>query len=561
MDDAPLAPPPLPQGGPLPQFNTIGPSPGPRAPGRPSEDPVRNVERDRQHAESMKFLDSLPKEARENRILIYRLRPDGRTKAESRHIGLILQSDFEAEGLKDSQLLKEYLVSNFGEGRYLCEPADNRNVIMPKIPAWPVDTPHHEESMNDDDDKTPRGRRRDPDEDGADFDPDDEGDPRTRAMSVHDLVESSQERAAAERASQENAMTTLMSTMMMQQQQQREEDRRREEARREEERRADDRRREERKAEEERRREERQADEARRREEREEERKREDRKAADRNALITAVVPVLATLLAPKPKDDTMGLLLAKLLEPKPADPIVTMLLTKTLEKDGQNSGIQTMLAGMAEVQKMTSQLSAEAMKTTMATQGEMQATLVKKALEMATTMHKVNPTAEAEPGTFDKAMGMIAQILPLLNQAPAPAAPTPLPIEQVAQVVSPQEQPMANPQPAPAVAPDPVGLPAVAKCLWALEQRKYQNDDQRQQLMAYLLQQMTPELRAAVANKDEASITQIMTPVFMADETLMQWILTPSAAPFIKQVVDELAVTLTGPVKTVEAVRDPEDG
>jgi VIT1/CCC1 family predicted Fe2+/Mn2+ transporter len=516
---------------------------------------------------------------------VYKLRNkrNSRERAAPHPIVEILMSEWDENGLKEPGALRSHLDAKLGPGRYQVVCCDPHGAPVSKIPMWIEDTifeGNTDMSHPDDLDRPRRGMRRGArrgrddfeDDDLDDFDDFDDYEPRGRgrgrgAAPIMDFIESSrgvdaQQQIAIQAQAKESQRSheSMMTTLLMTTQQQREaderrrseerasEDRRREERRQDEVRQEVQRREEARQAEERRRDEDRRAEE-RRREERKEEQAAEARRSTERMQMITgligAAVPVLANIMAPK-KDDTMAIVLAKAMEPKPTDPMMLTMISKMMESANSKSSLDQMLTGMAKVQEMSTTLQAESMRGLMNQSSELNGMMMKKALEMAS---KVANNGEANNGVFDKIVSILGSAAQLSSAQTAQSASAIIPAAQPQSLPAPQPSPApAQPEQPPAQPQAPKGYDAVAKCLIALHTKAYSSPQEHQQIMDYMISEMPPELKAAIAGADQAKIMELCTPTFTGNPEYIQWLSKEGAIEFINATAAQLGPVFARP-------------
>lgn len=564
MDDLlgqPLPPPTMPRGPTAPP----GVPEGTRAPGRPAGDPAARASADRRYADRLALEGMLPAEASELRIVAFAARPGQDAKGGHTPLLRILKSTWEDQGLKDSATLRSYLQDKLGPGRYYMEPQDAHNRRMDSIPCWVISTTEDDDMPDDlDDDDLPlsragRGRpsrrRRAPafiddldDDDGLQDD-----EPQAHRANIADFL-TVQARAQTESAERDKkAQSDMMTTIMMLQQQQaeaqRKADERREEMQREErrlERERDERRREEERKIHEEKMDERRREDDRRRDEQRLAMEQSNKKTELMVAAATAMVPVIAKLLEPKPVDPLLMSLVTK-PQDKQADPLTMMLMKSMLDRQQGSESMTQMIQGMAEMNRMSTSMMAEQMKSVMATTNDLNQQVLKRAMEM-----QAGGEDEGEDkgmlgnivSALSSASGLIDS-LGLKQQAPQQQAQHTIPHHQapLPQGAPPQQQhPQQQQQQQPVT---PTGIEAVGGAMMALHAGAYQSEEQRNQLIAFLLHHTPDDLRMAIATGNEPDVMSICAPVFMANEELVQWLTTEGTVEWIREFLSTLQPAL----------------
>jgi hypothetical protein len=576
-----------------PSAGSLGPPPGEgRGPGRPAIGAAQRAINDEKYAKMQELLDALPEDAKEYRLSIYPARRTGKSKADLHALESILLSKYNESGFKDRQAFAEYLEDKFGSGRYLIEWLDEHDQRLIKIPTYVINAGEDMEGDFEDDDRGGWNRRRRSRRDDA-YDDDEDEDPRERRANVADMLsttaraQSSQVTAVAKQSG--DMMTMLLMTQQSAAETRAAEERRRDDARveerRREEQRAEDRRREmelERKERESR--EERRREEDRRERERDEQRRRDEQLAAMQASnkrteimigAVTALVPVLAKVM--EKKEDTTLPLLLKLSEKKD-DPITLMLLKSIVDKSNDDSATKTLFTSMGEMQKLTSQMTAEQMRSMMQLSNDMNGTIMKKAMDMMMS----SPQGQTPEGKsmIEQVMGAVqgaAEIVkalvpsqpaiaapvqaarlghraaPVADQPAAPGAPatpaaaTPAPGEPARELTEAEKQwaAMTPAQQEAARAAQPRGVEGVLYALKAIQTKQYANQSEYQGLIQFLVSEMPLELRVAVLDADQVSVLAICNPFVQAKADLSAWVMQSGVLEAIQTFVSQLPPSL----------------
>jgi len=593
MDDLLGASPPGAQSSSAPPGAPPPPPGAPRAPGRPARDPEQRAASDERYAKMKEFEDRLPKAAREMRVAVYECRRGTESKASARPIDRILYSDWDELDLREEDALRDYLTERYGPGRYYMEPQDAHNRKLDKLPSWVVNAYEDEDDMDIGDDDAPRGRGRGrtlrrrafvDDYDGGD-DPLVEADPLASRANIADALTMQARSLHEQQQDAAKEQSSMLQTMMLMQQQQdqarREEERRREELR-------EERRREEQREERERERLRAEQEERRREEEREERRREEERlrrehqerMEADRRAweaqvqqqnkkmeLMVAALPVLQKMFEPK-TDPMLAQMMQRMTEGgDKTDPTQMLLLKHVLEKNGQNDSMQTMVSGLSEMSKMSSQLMSEQVRSLMQTTNEINQESIKQALSAARRggddgddkgmMGQVVEALSNAGGLVDMLSGK-GQDVPQPPQVPQSQMGYPQQHQPMPQA---QQQPPPPPPQGPAVQgqipegapPVPTGIEAVGGSLIAISRQEYQSEQEYQQLIAFMLSEMPHNLRVAVAESDEDQIFQICSETFMGNAELRQWIAQPGVSDWLRQYLRQLAPLVQQTINEME--------
>lgn len=518
----------------------------PGAPGRPSADPVKRAHNDRAHEAKLKLLELLPQMAKEHRVHVYPAHP----ARDCRHprgtvLEKILVSEWEEQGFSDVEALRAYLEEKHGPGRYFFEVRDNKHTLCTDMPQFVVETntePDDEQPLHRGGRMARTGRRfsgsTHPSDD-VDFDDEDFETPPTQRANISDFIlqanKAQTDQAQASSLAAVRSTTDVMSMMMMMQQQA---DARRQDA--EKERQREDDRREERRREEDRIRREEQAQ---REEEKREERKREDERRAEAERLrmerereqtrlmieqankrtelmlgaFTAVVPVLQKLFDKK-EDPAMAALLQAATK-KDTDPISMMVIKSMLDNKNNDSSITTMLAGLNEVSKMSSQMMSENMRSLFATTQQIQAEQTKSLMSMLKDRKGGDDDDDEEDGGGN-IISQIAQIIGGASKMVDGLTKGQQPQQQQHRPGLPQPQQPQQQQPA---APHPIT--AVGGLMKLIQERRFQSQDEYQQILTAIQAQMPRELVEAIMANNQEGIQTLCAPHFMSEPELMTWV------------------------------------
>ena len=522
------------------------------------------------------LISALPAQARENRIAIYRARPDGRFRNSRPPIKELLQSEFIEEGLGETETLKTWVSEKLGPGQWWLEAHDNAGHKIEKIPGWCVDTrmdeDMQEDGFSDDDllDQRPaRGRRGSRDRyrlryaDGEDDDDDlddlvERGNPKSSRANVVDFVVGSAAAKAAEAQAAVRSQSDLMSSLMLIQQQNQAEAARREEERRREEK--EERRREEerdeRRREAEREKREREAEAERRRyEERLEERKRdEDRRDRELKAQIEAGTKRTEMMLSLISAAMGSPLLLNMINRKHEKDPMLDTLLQATLARSNDSGAMGAIVTAMTEASKAGTSIMMEQMRSAITSMTEVQQMMLKQAMKTA----MANPNlGDEEKSTFSQVMEAIqgaSSIVSSLtaNRQSAPPAQTFQALQQPTQQMPQQPQQQTQALPAPAQAqqaqqapvatePEPVGIEAVVHGLVTLADGGVTSATDQNSLVFLILQEMPEDLGQAIVTGDEERVLSLCLPVIQSDQELYTWFATSGNIDKVRGVINGL--------------------
>ncbi len=555
-----------------PSAQSLGPPPGEgRGPGRPPMSAQQRAVADERYGKMVEMMEALPADAKEYRLAVYPARWRSGTKANFQALEKVLFSRYKDQNFADEGTFSSYLLEKYGAGRYFIEPQDEHGQRLIKLGTYTLIAGNEEDMDDDDDFDGPPPRRRGWGRDRyRDRDDDGDEDPREARANVADLLSANQRQNSAQVASvakeSTNMMTMLMHTSQTTAEARAAEERRREDVRAEERRRdeirAEERRRE---AEQERRereeREDRRREEMRDREKRDEERRREEHRIlVDQSNKRTELLIGAASALAPvllkvfEKKDSPLeAVMLAKMNEKPAADPVVLMLLKSVMDKDaGQNASSQ-MIQQMGEMSKISAQMTADQMRAAMSMSNEINAQMMKKAMEMMSSSpqgqtpegksfieqmmtavasaadivktlvpptppaaqqqgrlaHRAAPTADGSGVPVNGTAPAVNGTAPAVNGEAGPAGKTAagLTAEEAWAAMTPAEREAE-------LAKSPRGVKGVLSALQVIQQERYHNQTEYQQVIQYLISEMPLNLRVAVLNGDQASVIGICKPV-----------------------------------------------
>lgn len=516
------------------------------APGRPADDPQKREASDKSYALAKEFEESLPADAREHRLAVYRLDPKTGFKKGHRPVSHILFSQVKEMRLQTAEgkgALENFILTTVGKGLYSCEPVTAHGQRLEKLAAFTVATSSEYNRVSTtedpiDGDDAPRssfgrrGRGRNRDED----DGDDEGDDRG-TVDVKDMVDGFRQLSSETAGTAANSSNNMLQMMLLMSKEQRQADEARRREEREEERRREDKVRDERRIDEERRRtdEDRRRDERRAEERKEEERRREDRereaKAAESRmtmltGLVTTLAPILGEVFKPK-KDETLALVLGKVLD-----------------NSGQQSATKELITGMREMQTIGAQVQMEGAKSAMAMQSTMMAEMMKQAISMSRERPEVESAGGSwkDPNALAALMGSAASLMGQLLPKSAPAAPA-----GTAPALPAPQQPG---QPAP-TAPSggaelPTGMEAVVRSMIAMQtgmdaSGKPLTQEQQQLAVNIIFDEMPDDLAQAIATGDQAAISRISQPTILANPRYIQWVSQPDVQAWLGKFLTDL--------------------
>lgn len=529
-------------------------------------------------------------------------------------IARVLGSEWEELGLRDEDTLQTYLEQNLEPGRYLLEPqnAQNKRLDGANIASWTMTVGDDMEmTMQDGSSHSMRGGhsprrggrpRRHRFTEDVDYDPDDgddfddpigertniadfltataEGVTREREIAAEERREQRQIEAQ-ERDMETRRSTDMMSLMMMMSEKSREDQKRADEqreARMAEERRQERDREERRKEEREREWRERR-DEERRREEAQRERDRllMETQSKRTETLITVVSAALSSPMIPKlfeRKDSpVMEALLANINKKPETDPMMMLLLKNMLDKNNSNDSMQQMVAMMGEMSRQSSSMMIEQMKASFMSMNEFQQEQMKRVMQMALA----NPDIEDDKKSLLEqvlgAIGGIGEVFqnirgqqPQQPQLPPGAVPPQQPMQPMQPM-----QPIGMPPMQPGMQPPPVdpggiplgpnpqevaieaptGIQAVGAGLKAIQQNAFSSEEEKRQVIEYMLDQMPDDLAIAIEDGDEEQVFAICTPAFAATPELLQWIAIPEVQQWVRDFLPNL-------VPAIQQMRSP---
>ncbi len=549
-------------------------------------DSTKRALSDERYAKMLELVSTLPPSATEFRFAIFRARRNSDSKSSFRPLEKIYFSRFQNENFGDEATLSAFLHEKYGPGRYFVEALDEHNQRLAKIPAYTVSA-GNEDDMEDDeyDDESggwrSRRRRRDDDEDD---------DPREARANMADLLSTVGKQNAAQVATVAKGGNDLISVMMMTQQASADaraaEERRRDEARAEERRREEMRADERRKEQEQERRDREAADQRRRDDDRKDrealdQRRREETlaqmQAANKRteiivAAVAAAAPILAKVL--EKKEDTTLPLLFKSMEKK-EDPVMLMLLKGMLDKSQDDSSSKQMITQFGEMSKITSQMTQDQMRNMMTLSNDINGTIMKKALDMMMASPQgQTPEGKSMIEQIMSAVAGAADIVKTLVPPQAPAARITHQAAPVAAVAAPEAAAPAAPaaektttqaewdamtpeQQAAMREKTPTGANAVIQSIYAIQNQRYGNQAEYQQLIQYLVTEMPLDLRVAVLNGDEAAVFGLLAPIVTTTPELAAWIMKPGVADWIRTFVSQLPPSLEGVFGPAQAQRE----
>jgi len=551
--------PPVPQ----PQFDSHSqggapPAPGavPQAPshsapvGRPSADPDRQSERAETSAAVSRLMKTLPRQATDYKIAIFRLRGRTGRHAEPRPCTTILISDLEEaaeSGYDSDSYIQETLDEKVGSGRYLCVPQDAHGTKVKKAASWEVTVGEEDDEMRDgwgDEEDTevfpggvpgmqggfpfpgaqqapnnpygppnnPYGSPPPPPPGGGDT-------PPGMLSEVRAILDS-------QRSTEGGGMSSMIAMMMQQQQSQSEQQRLHEERMREErERRESERRDEERRW---------------REEERQREERREQREQQARNERLQ-LLATLAPAVMP---------LLQKMMD-KPKDEITPILLTKLVDGDKGRDHLHEIMQVMGESTRQQLLSSSEMSRQQMQQMGEMNKMSMQHVLKLAQdTMaaeREIQSSEDDDPmGKFTKVVKMIGPMLagmqggggqPQQGYQSQPAQQQQPARQQVAHAPSQQERAgeslqREGKQPPPPL-PDRNTNPDVTDEQWihaSLDTvRRLETGEipavERPTALAWCAQNLPRPMLEAIAKDDQDTIMELAGPVVFSDANLQEWL------------------------------------
>ena len=573
-----------------PEAGALPPKPGEedgpkKGPGRPPADPTKRAINDERYRQAVELIETLPDEAKQARFAVFRASRRTEQKKDFRPLRRIMLNEWNEKNFKDQSTLRAWLQGTFGSGGYVLEPYDEHNRRMDKVAAWFVNTnpeddmAYDAEDDDDDDDRDddrPRDRRfRRRYRDDAHND-----DILEERANVSDVLATATRQHSAQAMQANQSKDSFVSMLLLTQgqnaQAKAEEERRREDRQAEDrrlERERMDRKEKEDREERERRdrmekedRDRKERDDERRRQDERDERKREDERRRDQEAqrataeakrtevmmaTITGLAPLLLNLLKKEPP------------APKESDPRAMILLKSFVDKSDRADSSQVMFQQMGEMAKLQSTMTAEQMRSMMALSGEMNSTIMKKAMDMMMASPQ-GQTSEGK-GIIEQVMAAVqsaSEIVKTLAPQPPPAtivqhqqpllaAPEvnpnrrfarnpqqPAPAQQQQQAA---QQP-AQPEPEPSM---PVGIPGVLHALRGIQLRAWSTTEEYQQFVQYLFTQMPLALRVAVLDANDLDIYKLTKTSIDADQVLTAWVSTPEAVPWMRTFIPSLKPTI----------------